>query len=41
MIDLPLIFAGSLVEDVFFTINGENAILHNALPISLLEEINK
>jgi hypothetical protein len=31
--DLPLVLAARLVEDVFLAVNGEDAILHDALPV--------
>lgn len=33
---LPLVFAGSLVEDVVFAVNAENAVFENALPVNRL-----
>lgn len=32
---LPLVLAGRLVEDIFFTIDGKDAILKGALPLVL------
>ena len=30
---LPLVLAARLVEDVFLAVDGEDAILHDALPV--------